>query len=560
MTARLAVLGLVLALGSPAAAGTAPVAALVHVEANVGGASGGHTALRLGDAVYHYQQGGDDRLLLAREPWEPFRFRYNVLQNRPLRIASLDLTQGEARRVRDHFAGLWLAEQEELDRLDAGARDLAHAEALAGDRAGAPVRGAGLFALEARPLPAAAADAADATGSLEQARERLELRTARAVWRDATPLADAAVIVAPDARPLSQRERAVLADFADALERDIAELLASSRPDRGFALLVTIARQRAVERSLAESRLVIADPYPDSSRGSSRGALAGRVLVLDARHVRARREEYEAVAAATLESLRRGRDLLLSRPLHERDYNRLEGLVARAREYERGARGHPVRETDAPLRPQRSAELVVRAVRAGDGDAGALRDAARARLDRDRRRFAERHPYDLVRNNCVTALARSLEAAGVPLAGGRLAFVPFVFFRQVVQDRGAPVEDVPAWRVRRVEELAAAGNDLRVHAREGNTLSSRVYRRRHEDGSFLFFSDGSPWPRPLYGALNVGYGALDAALGVLTAPFDRGARLARGAKGMFFSLPELAFVNIRKGSFDAAGLRDAAAE
>jgi hypothetical protein len=37
----------------------------------------------------------------------------------------------------------------------------------------------------------------------------------------------------------------------------------------------------------------------------------------------------------------------------------------------------------------------------------------------------------------------------------------------------------------------------------------------------------------------------------------RGDRLVRAGKGVLFSTPELVFVNIRKGSFDAATLRRA---
>ena len=39
-------------------------------------------------------------------------------------------------------------------------------------------------------------------------------------------------------------------------------------------------------------------------------------------------------------------------------------------------------------------------------------------------------------------------------------------------------------------------------------------------------------------------------VGVATLPFDRGKTLWAGLKGVMFSLPELVFFNIRKGSFD----------
>ena len=56
--------------------------------------------------------------------------------------------------------------------------------------------------------------------------------------------------------------------------------------------------------------------------------------------------------------------------------------------------------------------------------------------------------------------------------------------------------------------------------------------------------------RPLFGAANVLTGLGATVAGVVALPFDRGTTLWAGLKGVVFSLPELVFVNIRKGSFD----------
>ena len=54
----------------------------------------------------------------------------------------------------------------------------------------------------------------------------------------------------------------------------------------------------------------------------------------------------------------------------------------------------------------------------------------------------------------------------------------------------------------------------------------------------------------LRGAVNLGYGLGQGLAGVFTAPFDGGRRFRSGFYGAFFSLPELVFANVRKGSFD----------
>ena len=58
------------------------------------------------------------------------------------------------------------------------------------------------------------------------------------------------------------------------------------------------------------------------------------------------------------------------------------------------------------------------------------------------------------------------------------------------------------------------------------------------------------WIRPVYGAVNGAYGLIAAALGIFTLPMDSGDLSMAGLKGALYSLPELFFCNIRKGSYN----------
>ena len=76
-------------------AGSAPAEiAFVYVEGNVGGASGGHTALRFGEEAYDFEVQDGDVLRLRREPWRFMRHRYSNLYNRPLHVASVRARAG----------------------------------------------------------------------------------------------------------------------------------------------------------------------------------------------------------------------------------------------------------------------------------------------------------------------------------------------------------------------------------------------------------------------------------------------------------------------------------
>jgi hypothetical protein len=170
--------------------------------------------------------------------------------------------------------------------------------------------------------------------------------------------------------------------------------------------------------------------------------------------------------------------------------------------------------------------------------------------------------YELLTNNCVSALFETLESAFEPsevverLGGrvetnGTLNFIPWVSFDAVAREyRVVEVGEIPSLRMTRMAAMYERENRAKVYLRESNTLTSSVYRNNPRDSFFLFFTDDVVLPRPLYGALNLVAGLGQAVLGLLRLPFEGPGEVVAGAKGAFFSLPELFFVNLRKGSLD----------
>jgi len=94
---------------------------------------------------------------------------------------------------------------------------------------------------------------------------------------------------------------------------------------------------------------------------------------------------------------------------------------------------------------------------------------------------------------------------------------------------------------------------LLVFLRESNAVTSTVYRRNPHDSYFLFFTDDTVATRPIFGAVNLLAGVGAGVAGLALLPFDGGHTLARGFRGALFSLPELAFFNVRKGTFEYVG-------
>jgi hypothetical protein len=178
---------------------------------------------------------------------------------------------------------------------------------------------------------------------------------------------------------------------------------------------------------------------------------------------------------------------------------------------------------------------------------------ARLREAQAERALRDAFGYDLLQRNCVTELfatvAGALHDGAEPPAPGALAFIPFVSFDWFRRTHDVSrVWAEPSLRRARLASLYREQPDFFVFARESNTLTSTIYRRHEDDGFFLFFTADVPVLRPLFGALNLAAGLGQAVYGLWRLPFDAGRNLRAGLAGARDSLPELLFLNIRKGT------------
>lgn len=586
----------------------------LYLEANDGSASGGHVALRFGDDVYHYQYADDATLRLVREPFDFFRYAYTVFQNRTIHLSRIEVDPETYARLESRFNARHLIEDEQFASLDRRRHDvellgrvqrrLEGRAAEQGAAQGPRLRGAGFFeggAPGASPAPAAPlvalrarVEARHGPGFLAARRAEVEaalaglepeipapgpppaldrlpasidafsqrfadLATARAAFEvlaDARPLRREARRVVPGPEgELDAGERAVLSGLSVRLEGQLAELVASSRRDLGYPLLLGMARLLVLDASLRAGRLEVLDGFPGDARTLPSAPSGSGALFLG---------ELRQYARLELEHTRRR--VLSGAPPSERDYNDLEAAANRYLEVRSGIeQGSAVRVFRERLVPQGEwvapdSWLPVLAPKA-------LRQALETARQRERdlaRELRGLYAYSLVTHNCVSALFDTINAAFEPgevaerlgarvEAGGSLRFIPFVAFGSVTREyRISGVGEIPSYRRARLAEMYARENPVRVYLRETNTLTSSVYRRNPADSFFLFFTDDAVLPRPLFGALNLLAGLGQGLVGLVSWPLDAGRALRAGARGALFSLPELAFVNIRKGSLEYA--------
>lgn len=584
---------------------SAPHIDFLYIDANVGRSSGGHVAIRIGDDVFHYQHDAEGFAVLARDEWRRFRRTYNDLDNRNIHVAEIRVGAADLARIRDRFIQRHLIQSRHLDFLSSLRHDVELLQhSVSG--AGLMVPGARLFtAASERPRGLESLSAAvesrygagflkGKTAELERLLERLAYRqptwddsqlsdsrypgypvTFSETYLDAVTTLTAMRVLSggwdvakdtvldprryaiPDLHArLTFHERLRLAGLARRLQESIVAMLASSRGDGGFPILLATARYLAVEKSLEQNRLQLVHPYS--------GAVPSRPFPVDAETQRSLR-----LAAWTFaSSFREARSAFFRLDdLDEASLNVLENSAARYFEVHRAIRfERPFLLSSDLTMPLAPGSVRIDQRFSHDPAATDALETAQTAYYAFRARLRAIYPYNLLWHNCATELVRTVNSAfadqqeaarvlGAALdPAGLSVLIPFRLSDLVAKRLHVVKQRVlPSFRNRMLARFSAQQDPLWIYLAESNTATSSLYRSRPGDTLFLMFTEELPGLRPLFGAVNLSYGMVQAGAGLLTLPLDRGDRLFEGVRGALFSLPELAFFNIRKGSFATAG-------
>ena len=392
------------------------------------------------------------------------------------------------------------------------------------------------------------------------------LDAARALRRGATRSGSPAL-------PLESGEAARVTKLADALEESLVRLLDSTRPDWGLSMLLGMARLIALRETVETGYWMVLDAFPVDA------------TVLPAIRASRRRARLTTVRENNRLELEAARGSLLSAVdiadgFPEADYARVEAVANRWLELSQALdEGRPLRVHQGVLLPARPGlppatwmphydrARLAQSLETVAGEEARLQAA----LERD-------YPYNLITRNCVSEIFREVDVAlaraaqskdaavireeSIRRLGGHVAmmgslnFVPGIS-ALVVEDTYAVSDRLHfvSYRERRLAEMRRDENAAWVFLRESNVVTSTLYRTQPRDSIFLFFTDDLVAPRPLFGAVNLVTGLAASAVGLAMLPMDGGETLWAGVRGVVFSLPELVFHNIRKGSFEPPARR-----
>lgn len=342
-----------------------------------------------------------------------------------------------------------------------------------------------------------------------------------------------------------QTER--LNNLQQQLMQSAQNLAVSKRPDWGYALLVTMSRLVALQQTLQSGQWVFVDDFSADST-----VIAAEDMMRFADELSVQRKKAETDWQQQWQSLG-------NTELDEQHYSQLEVTSNRYHEWlasnnrqtlrYHGEQALPVKAINLPTiaLPEFSSQQLQQALHQQGLDTQQLTQ----QLQQD---FA----YHLLTRNCVTEIfhtinqalgAETLQRLGAVI-DEHLNIVPFTAFAMV--KASYPVKHITVLPSHRQQQLAKQYEQEfppLVYARESNIATASLYDYNPDDAWFVFFTDDALLLRPVFGAINSVAGVGQSLLGLVKSPFDEGQLLATGMRGLLMSLPELAFINMRKGSY-----------
>ena len=597
----------------------------IYIDSTADEAAGGHSALRVGQTVFHYQYYTDGYFTLVKDDWDTFRYQYNDLQNRTLAIASLPLSPEVYQKIKPRFLSRYLLQKKRFAYLAQVKAEEEFFLALSAGNGAVSIKGLGFFSVDRKDDALARLlreyivqrfGASYLADKLRKIATRLEndqknlqpelienidfspyipalsfsiksqeyfelvaLHEAISVLLYCRPVLRRMLYRAPsDIGRLGETELVRLEQYRERICLSITNLLESSRPGRGAALLLQAARFQAISLSIKSGEMVTLDPFPDNAelvnvenlmsvpvsvQHGTTGSSTVPVVAGKGEDI-SRRTSFEQIRYVKLRNTRGSRDYFFSaREDVDIAYNQLEAHLGRLWEIDHVGKNKGMMRIEAgSLMPGRSGQ-VKKPISMDPQDLLRFIEISGMNTSLLESEFLSVYGYNLFDKNCVTELFETVystfptidqaerELGGYLPVGEYFSFVPFRAFQLVQQSFPVTaIEILPSFRKRQLDTLYEQRGPVALLT-ESNTLTSEIYSSWEEDSTFLFFTDDTLVWRPVFGVLNLLYATSGSLGGIFSFPVDGGSLLRRSLRGMIFSLPELAFFNIRKGTFPA---------
>lgn len=571
----------------------------LYINASEGNASGGHTALRFDQETFHFQHYPGSIIRLVKDPNIDFDYQYRYLENRTFYQATIDLPEKQFHNLYQKFNLQFLLQKQQNLIL----KEINLNITLLRQQFQSPlirIKGAGLFdqarsnntQTENRTIfqLQQAINQAYGDNFLENEIQKLQLYIAflqPQPWtKNSLQLNEHSFASVPysfvsqhldtaakllllktivnnsslnkqyyfspehSAFTLSQQERDQLKIFQKTLMTHFIALLNSSRPDWGHSGFVLYARILTLSLAIKSGHFVFLDNYVDDAQTIPYSKVQNNKALFQA----------QSKHALTQFNLEKARLVSPQHPMGEQQYSKLELFGNYYFERERSLlTKHSLRISGQQRLADKSIQLPTQLIPQLNSQ---QTKSALQRLIHYKnlhwQQLKSLYHYDLFTRNCVTEIFDLINKSIVPhkqlsklhpLTPKEFStFIPFAAYDWLPENYRRDL--LPSFRQLQVAEMYKNENPSVVFFRESNTLSARHYKYNDQDSIFLFFTDDVLLLRPFFGTANLLTAATISLYGIFTLPLDSGKTLMNGAMGILMSLPELAFFNIRKGSYE----------
>ncbi|TGL28453.1 hypothetical protein EHQ52_19515 [Leptospira koniambonensis] len=570
----------------------------IYVNANIGQSSGGHSALRFDDTVIHFQYYPDEIFRVVRESYERFSYSYNTYSNRTSKIARVAISEKDLDKIRTGFEKLALIQFKHIKNLESIRADVQFLKEIISPGKNIHIRTFGYFKKEEGADLSSLKEELNSSfgkGWLGKLRTQIKKELNSALVEEKFTVFSEAPAVQNGTYPfykegisswflprleklsvleildlgyslnpetiflssgtsLNEEEKGKLISLRDSLKYSIVELIKEENSHWGHSVLVNLARYLVLEKSIEEGKLYFLITFPESAY-----QIAPTTWSKDKKNV-------EASSDLLLEASKNFREeRIKSENLTEENYLTWEDLENRDWELRTGlSRGISIRNTFDRLSPDLSGNFVF----SFPTPEPEIISKYLARSEKAESAYYENlkqfYTFKLITKNCTSEIFDSLEfilneQEYQNILGKRidphssLTFIPFIAYDSITEKWNVKEETLElSHRKVALEKLYESNSKWKTYLKESNVFSSSIYRSNPDDSSFVFFTDDVVLLRPVYGIVNLGWGIGNFTLGIFTSPFDKGKRVMNGLNSVFFSLPELVFFNIRKGTFPGA--------
>ena len=569
----------------------------IYITASEGNASGGHTALRFDDETYHFQHYDGGIIRLIKDTSTDFDFQYRYLENRTFHQAALNLNDSDYEQLLNHFSLHFLLQKQQDDIR----KEINLNIALLNNQtqhSQLNIKGAGLFSIKAvprktesltnyqlqqqinqkygadfltqrivqlksevnalhpEPWPKNSLQLSEVTFSpipysfashyLDSISKILLLET---IKNNYTLNPQHYFSPEPSLFILSQAEISQLKRFQLVLSHNLLTLINSQRPDWGNAAFSLYARIISLSLSIESGKFVFLDTFRDSSPVIDYTEVARYETKLLAQKNNALARIVQIKAALFTEQ----------HIITEKTYGQLEMLSNYYYEREHHLQNKQgIRISGEQLLASKSIslpEMLLPKITDRQIAEGLARfEAYQQSIEQQLHAL---YGYDLFTRNCVTEITRTI--SHLPTNNQQIkelsqltdkniiSFIPFGSFRNLSDDYTK--QALPSFRHQQLAAMYREENSAIVFLREFNTLSATDYKFNDQDAAFLIFTDDNILMRPIFGSINLVAATIMGLYGSFSLAFDSGKALKDGTMGILMSLPELAFFNIRKGSY-----------